>query len=394
MCRVLALGLLAISSCGVAPSTSNPADDYSNLNPCISASLDDPAFRKRMELDREIFDRAEKGEASAAAEAAIAIKKGDFRFFAYSRIVPGIFPAAYGVECRPELVTQNAPGYFRGIFAASDVSSDEVLRTERLFEQRYSAFATAYNRAVLKDARYPWRDICRAVDQPSQFRLNGEPAVKGYGYRDLQETASPIDLGEAARRGTLESVERLAIADSSAVNRADAFGLTPLAWAVVYHRGDHARALLKHGAAPSGSPCQRLSTPTSPMQFARALQWREMIDQMRPHMKNAPYVVLHDPPMLLSKPPLHELSRGIEQSQKRYAGKLASETPVTAKVSLDQKGKALDCKLDPKTGIKAFDQEICSQVLTTTRWKAARGEYGEPVAGEGIIRLRIRSPEY
>lgn len=341
-----------------------------------------------MKIDRKIFDRAGKGQASAAAEAAIAIQKRDFRFFAYSRTVPGIFPSAYGVECRPDLVTRNAPGDFRGMFAASDVpSSGEALRAERLFEQRYSAFATDYNRAILKDASYPWRDICRAVDQPSQFGMKGDLAVEDYGYRDLKETASPIDLGEAARRGTLESLERLALKDSSAINRADAFGLTPLAWAVIYQRGDHANALLEHGAAPSGSACQRLS-PTAPIQFARALQWRKMIDQMRPYM-NASDAALSDPPVLLQKPPYSELARGIEQSRKRHAGKLASDVSVKAKVSIDARGKAHGCKLESKTGIRPFDHEICSQILTTTRWKAARGKYGEPVAGDGIIRLHI-----
>ncbi|MBU1824988.1 MAG: hypothetical protein KKA44_08440 [Alphaproteobacteria bacterium] len=129
MRRILALGLLATSSCSVEPSASSPVGDYSNSNACIIPNADDPTFVKQMKLDQEVFERAGKGEASAAAEAALAIKKSDFRFFAYSRSVPGIFPSAYGVECRPDLVTQTAPGYFRGMFAASDVpSSAEALR--------------------------------------------------------------------------------------------------------------------------------------------------------------------------------------------------------------------------------------------------------------------------
>ncbi|MBU1825956.1 MAG: ankyrin repeat domain-containing protein, partial [Alphaproteobacteria bacterium] len=239
--------------------------------------------------------------------------------------------------------------------------------------------------------RYPWRDICRAIDRPSQFSMAGNPAVESYGYRDLVETASPVDLGEAARRGTLESVERLAQVASSVINRTDAFGLTPLAWAVIYRRGDHAAALLKHGASPSGSSCQRLASPTSPMQFARALQWRKMIDQMRPYITKTPNVVLHDPPTLLSKPSYYELTRSIEFSRKRHAGKLENDASVIAKVSVDANGKAHDCELESKTGIKPLDHDICAQVLTGARWKAARGEYGEPVAGDGIIRLRIEA---
>ena len=171
------------------------------------------------------------------------------------------------------------------------------------------------------------------------------------------------------------------------INRVDPFGLTPLAWAIVYHRKEYAETLMKYGADPSGSPCQGLSAQTSPIQLARALRWREMIDAMRPHMTNASLTALRDPPKLRWKVGTYELNRRIELARtEHYADKLSGGVLI-ARISVDASGNPIGCNLNPGSGSDPFDRTVCSHALLVTKWFAAKDEYGEPVAGEGSIRI-------
>lgn len=391
MRRMSVLGLLAAASCNMGQHASDPTASSTNSDECAPLNASEMAAGEQIKVDRELFRRAGNGNADPVAEAQLAINNGDFRLFGYSRTVPGMFPAVYGVECRLDLMRQTAPSFFRGMFAASDVAPPDRARAERLFMQSYSTFATTYNRMITTSKVYPWSDLCRPADGSSRPGSDSTPDPDEFGYRDLAETGSPLDLGEAARRGTKDSIERLAKADLTAINRSDPFGFTPLAWAVVYRRPDHAAVLLRYGADPAGSSCQGELNTTSPIQLARRMEWREMIDRLRPHLRTELSPALHDPPVLVPDA-ASELSRILEPKRRRHAERLPSAISIRAKVAIDADGNPQGCNLEAGSGVSAFDEEICAAVLDVARWEPARGVYGNPEAGVGELRLELRAP--
>jgi hypothetical protein len=119
-----------------------------------------------MNADRRLFEIATQSGGDPEVEAKKAADNGDFRLIGYSMLVPGIFPAAYGVACRPAIVSQG-DRMVRAVYAASDVppASDRE-RADRLNRgMRHRAFGEKFNAALLAHPRFPYRNTCRAVSR-------------------------------------------------------------------------------------------------------------------------------------------------------------------------------------------------------------------------------------
>ena len=345
----------------------------------------------RRAADNRLFTVAASPNGDAISEARKAGKERDFRFVGYSMLVPGIFPAAYGIECRPSVVSQGQR-LVRAVFAASDVpNSREAAAVERALSGNFSRFGISYNKALLADPQYPYHDVCRAAPpggiQAHPFEV---ASPHEYGFRNLQPTDRPIDLGEAARRGTLASLQSLIALDRKGVNKPDILGMTPLAWAIAYRRDDHAEALLREGASPAGA--DRLSAPTSPMQIARAMRWRSMIERMLRHVPTSRAERLEDPPQLMAKNRL-ALNAALSAAAKPYLPRLAPDgrTAHAAIISVAADGNARACRMEPSTMYRELDRALCRAILRSQHWEPAHDQFGEPVGGEASVPVRLQS---
>ncbi len=124
--------------------------------------------------DKLLFAKAISGSADPVREARSAADAGDFRLMGYSMLVPGTFPAAYGISCRPSIVSQ---GYrmVRALYVQSDVppasKADFVSRIQN--EKRHRAFGMRYNFTLINDNRSPFRSVCRVV--PRSLEEEGFP---------------------------------------------------------------------------------------------------------------------------------------------------------------------------------------------------------------------------
>ena len=108
---------------------------------------------------RRLFVIASSGNGDAEAEAKRSMDRGDFRFVGYSYLTPGVFPAAYGVQCQPSVFSQ--PDLVGPLFARSDVLDE--LEQQNIREANFRRFGSAYNAIILADARFPFRHQCSAV---------------------------------------------------------------------------------------------------------------------------------------------------------------------------------------------------------------------------------------
>jgi hypothetical protein len=208
--------------------------------------------------------------ADPVRDAAEAAARGDFRLV---RAVAMTGVHALGVDCRtPAFRASGVPPLTLATRFHSDVAGScetggggDPCRTEKLLD----AYGPAYNRAIVSNPLYPYGDLCRAsvaAGGPPP-RMIADPV--DYGFPDLARTDAPHDLHEAARRGTATAVERMiAAAGADGVDRADPYGLTPLAWAVIRRRPDVAARLLAAGASPTGRRCDEPDRPESPLRLA------------------------------------------------------------------------------------------------------------------------------
>lgn len=108
---------------------------------------------------RRLHKVAASGAGNPQVEARKSMDRGDFRFVGYLFMVPGGWPAAYGVQCHPAIATQ--PALVGAVFAASDIP--ESAPRERPREENFRRFGAAYNAVLLADPRFPHRDRCEAV---------------------------------------------------------------------------------------------------------------------------------------------------------------------------------------------------------------------------------------
>lgn len=131
------------------------------------ASTRDEVLSCRLERegsDRRLFARAISPTGDPVLEAKRAANAGDFRLMGYSTLVPGMFPAAYGVACQPSIVSQQIR-MVRALYLASDVppiSKAEAINRQQAREAHRS-IGERYNATLIADIRSPFRKMCRVV---------------------------------------------------------------------------------------------------------------------------------------------------------------------------------------------------------------------------------------
>lgn len=190
----------------------------------------------------------------------------------------GLGASATGVYCSFPLAAWDA---FRlGTLFVSDVlpPRDEPTPAVDPFQ-----FARQYNRAVVEHPDYPYRDVCRTWREGDLglrslahggqwYRVDGTHRIDATFLFDDVRPADPgrpartNSLAMAARFGRLEEVREWIDRDADALNEADGFGMTPLAWAVARGHEDVVSELLGSGAllwplADVNSPAHSVSMP-------------------------------------------------------------------------------------------------------------------------------------
>lgn len=116
---------------------------------------------ERIESDKLLWEHAMHDVVDPELEARRSADAGDFRFMGYSMLVPGTFPAAYSVSCKPSIVSQGTR-MVRALYLASDVPpiTEDEGKSRELEKVRHRAFGERYNLALLGDPRSPYRKIC------------------------------------------------------------------------------------------------------------------------------------------------------------------------------------------------------------------------------------------
>jgi ankyrin repeat protein len=103
------------------------------------------------------------------------------------------------------------------------------------------AFAARYNRAIVNDPEYPFRDICRAeISSDDRPLLGLNPYYELLPIPRLYENVRPEEMPDGTGLWSLQHAARLGRADRIRelvrlgldVDSADDFGMTALAWAV------------------------------------------------------------------------------------------------------------------------------------------------------------------
>ncbi|MFL6773775.1 MAG: hypothetical protein ACJ8ET_08085 [Sphingomicrobium sp.] len=178
----------------------------------------------------------------------------------------------FGVDC----LAADGMGHGAPLVRAYRVYSDVAGSCETFgsggdcgIERRMDAYAEIYNRALVANPGYPYRDLCR----PAAARARSGPYGYGpldaseWGYRTL-EPGPARTIHEAARRGDLAAIERFARYDSDSAGQRDPYGMTPLAWSVAYRQPRAAQLLVQEGAFAAGTDCTRPDDPASPLRLA------------------------------------------------------------------------------------------------------------------------------
>lgn len=190
--------------------------------------------------------RLQFGPDGPVADAKAAAKAGDFRMI-WSIALGGRGPM--DVACNGPI--ENTPGdFYLAVVADSDLLPDPCheLAGACEYNDRLWAYGPIYNRTLVDQPEFPFADVCRPATNHEAFEI--KQTGEGRYARPIREAkGAPHDLHEAARRGSMAQVKR-AMRDHG-VDEYDAFGYTPLAWAVVRGRPDVVARLLAAGAQPS-----------------------------------------------------------------------------------------------------------------------------------------------
>ena len=221
---------------------------------------------------RQVIAAARVSRPDPAGDAARAAGRGEWGLI---RAATMMGSPAYGVDCaddpggrlwQPLTLAYRSfsdiPGSCETRGADKDCAVDVAL----------DRYAPEYNRALVSLPDYPYRDICRPPVPGRRALPNGGPQPpvppKAIGFRPANDVAHPRTLAEAARRGNIAALDRLARARPQEIGLADPYHMTPLAWAVTYRQPAAALWLARHGADIAGNDCNLLDAPTSPYQLA------------------------------------------------------------------------------------------------------------------------------
>jgi hypothetical protein len=345
----------------------------------------DEAHAARRADDDRLFKLATVGSGNPEHEAAIAAARGDFRFVGHSLLVPGIFPAAYGVECRPPInILKEALS--RATYAGSDMPPvNETEAAERTrSSDNHATFGLRYNRALLADARFPYDDMCR-LSMAQQTLTEDFTKPVDYGFRDLMPIERPANLGEAARRGTAQSLTALIASRRGELNKRDTFGMTPLSWAIAYGRREHAQLLMKSGALALPTP--NVVNDTDPVRLARDKGWRDMVASMLSTLNAKEKEVLVLPPELKRQD--RTFVNALDQLKLSRSPQKTQDAIYVVRLQISSAGKVNECSVDPGRSDSELAKRLCKIILKTSRWTPARNGFGDGVSGAATLRLRV-----
>jgi len=108
------------------------------------------------------------------------------------------------------------------------------------------AYISAYNRTLVEQPNYPYRDLCRTLTTDDQTLVNQDRSLVTIAARTVK--GPPRDLFEAARRGSAQEVRRFI--NRKSLNAVDNVGMTALGWAVARNNRPALNVLLSAGAKP------------------------------------------------------------------------------------------------------------------------------------------------
>lgn len=311
------------------------------------------------------------------AEADKALAAQDYRLAA-AMTPQGISTQLYGAQCR--VLGGLEPWTVRALAFVPD----EAAAMGRGPADKVTDFGRRYNAAMLGDPRYPYADVCRELDRAGQQPDFSEAGTKGieqpFGFAELGVARMAHGLGAAARRGSVYDINILINRDKQDVNAADMFGMTPLAWAVAYHRWPAAEALLDANASPTGAACQTVIDRESPLQVARIMRWDGMIRRLRPLVTEDEFASIRQKPRW-DDASLIEFNHALTELKERYATELRQQnfTRHDLLFEVDAKGNSTGCALEPASNLPEFDKELCGLAIDIVRWAPARDAFGTAV---------------
>lgn len=358
---------------------------------CRDGLSDPVVLRAQRESDEALRNALRRGDADPAVLARNAAGTGDFRL-AGALTEDGVSTSIYGAECR-----------FRGGVAARSVRVVTFINDEPAdggdpeHLAKAEKFARAYNAAMLADERYPYADICRPFaggqDADEQDADELSSSRHRFGFADLEPLRQSPTLAEVARRGAVARLDRMIRTGKYDVNAPDLFGMTPLAWAIAYRRRGVSDLLLRAGATPAGAACQTIFDRHSPMQVARAQQWIGMLRRMQPLVSEDDFNSLQELPRL-SDGDIDRFNEGLDRLNERFEPKFRNNKWITRHrvyFTVDEKGEATACRVEPSTPYPDYDKQICDLGLGVLHWKPARGVFGNVIEGESSLIVGVRT---
>ena len=155
---------------------------------------------------------------------------------------------ALDVTCLAPMWIRSGP-WERSLVAAVVSYTDEIgpdYAKIAAAEDADTAFGKAYNAVIIASPNFPYPDVCRPYHKGDQSNRTYDRAWSSPATSRRPPVTS---LAAAARVGSLKSVNAFLRA-GAAVDTRDAFGLSPLSWALIRGHDAIALRLLKAGALP------------------------------------------------------------------------------------------------------------------------------------------------
>lgn len=204
------------------------------------------AARDEAEAALDFARSAQSFESMRVTQAFERRRARERKAFGLDRVVGNGGRNLLGVRCaEPSGLAEPGP-------AGTSRLYDDVIETPEIEYAQGRRFAAslaesrARNLRVIARPDFPYPDLCRPGEDPL-------PDDALAGRSPVRAVSGPArDLHDAARRGGAEEVS-LWIARSDFLDTPDAFGLTPLAWAVLRGRTEAVDLLIEAGASPVAS---------------------------------------------------------------------------------------------------------------------------------------------